>query len=59
MRVTRIGHVSINAAGDLDERGIPYLDAGQGAVGQVFITDPAGNTIELQRGRLQQDRRLA
>ena len=37
---------------DLDARGIPYLQAVQGAdTVQVWITDPAGNTIELQQAR--------
>jgi len=37
---------------ELDDRSIPHLDAAQGAVRQVWITDPAGNTIELQQDRL-------
>jgi len=36
---------------ELDTRAIPHLDAAQGDVSQVFITDPAGNTIELQQDR--------
>ncbi len=38
---------------ELDDRSIPHLDAAQGAVRQVWITDPAGNTIELQQDRLR------
>ena len=36
---------------ELDERAIPHLDARQGEVVQVWITDPAGNTVELQEDR--------
>jgi catechol 2,3-dioxygenase-like lactoylglutathione lyase family enzyme len=41
------------AIAELDERDIPYLRATQGPreIVQVFITDPAGNTIELQQDR--------
>jgi len=40
------------AIAELDERGIEYKKAvqGQGTV-QVWINDPAGNTIELQQDR--------
>lgn len=37
------------AIAELDHREIPHLDAAQGTVRQVWITDPAGNTIELQQ----------
>ena len=42
------------AIAELDDRGIPYERAVQGAgTVQVWITDPAGNTIELQQDRGQ------
>jgi catechol 2,3-dioxygenase-like lactoylglutathione lyase family enzyme len=38
------------AIAELEERGIEYLRAVQGAsTVQIWITDPAGNTIELQQ----------
>ena len=38
------------AIAELDARGIPYLRGVQGAgVVQIWISDPAGNTIELQQ----------
>ena len=38
------------AIAELDERGIEYVRAVQGAgTVQIWITDPAGNTIELQQ----------
>jgi catechol 2,3-dioxygenase-like lactoylglutathione lyase family enzyme len=46
------------ALAELDERGIPTVHATQGgapgepgAVVQVWFTDPAGNTVELQQDR--------
>ena len=40
------------AIAELDERMIPYERAVQGAgTVQIWITDPAGNTIELQQDR--------
>lgn len=40
------------AVAELKERGIEYLSAVQGEdTVQVWITDPAGNTIELQQDR--------
>jgi catechol 2,3-dioxygenase-like lactoylglutathione lyase family enzyme len=36
---------------ELDDRAIPHLDARQGDVVQVWVTDPAGNTVELQQDR--------
>ena len=36
---------------ELDDRGIPHLDGAQGEVIQIWITDPAGNTVELQQER--------
>ena len=40
------------AIAELDDRGIEYVRAlqGEGTV-QIWITDPAGNTIELQQDR--------
>ena len=39
------------AVRELDERGISHVDGAQGTVIQVWINDPAGNTIELQQER--------
>jgi catechol 2,3-dioxygenase-like lactoylglutathione lyase family enzyme len=40
------------AIAELDARGIEYVRAVQGASDvQIWITDPAGNTIELQQER--------
>lgn len=40
------------AVAELDERAIPYVRATQpGDVQQVWIVDPAGNTVELQQDR--------
>jgi catechol 2,3-dioxygenase-like lactoylglutathione lyase family enzyme len=39
------------AVAELEARGIPYLRGAQGDVVQVWIADPAGNTIELQADR--------
>lgn len=36
---------------ELDERGIAYARGAQGEVVQIWIADPAGNTIELQQDR--------
>jgi catechol 2,3-dioxygenase-like lactoylglutathione lyase family enzyme len=42
------------AIAELDAAGIAFLGAGQagpdGVVTQVWVTDPAGNTVELQQG---------
>jgi catechol 2,3-dioxygenase-like lactoylglutathione lyase family enzyme len=39
-----------SAIADLEERGVTYQRAVQGAgTVQIWITDPAGNTIELQQ----------
>lgn len=38
-----------SAISELDRKGIAYLQAAQGAVIQIWIRDPAGNTIELQQ----------
>lgn len=38
------------AVGELDEREIPYVRGHQGAdTVQIWLTDPAGNTVELQQ----------
>ena len=37
------------AVAELEARGIDYLRAMQGQVVQIWIVDPAGNTIELQQ----------
>jgi catechol 2,3-dioxygenase-like lactoylglutathione lyase family enzyme len=39
------------AMDELAERGIPVVTGAQGDVVQVWFTDPAGNTIELQQDR--------
>jgi hypothetical protein len=40
------------AVAELEERGIPYLRATQPVdVVQIWIVDPAGNTVELQQDR--------
>ena len=36
---------------ELDARGIEQYRTAQGTVAQIFIVDPAGNTIELQQER--------
>lgn len=36
---------------ELDERAIDYVQSAQGDVTQIWIIDPAGNTIELQQDR--------
>jgi catechol 2,3-dioxygenase-like lactoylglutathione lyase family enzyme len=40
-----------DAIRELDEAGTDYMRAAQGDVVQIWITDPAGNTIELQQDR--------
>lgn len=37
------------AIGELEEKGIDYLRGAQGEVVQIWLADPAGNTIELQQ----------
>jgi catechol 2,3-dioxygenase-like lactoylglutathione lyase family enzyme len=37
------------AVAELDGAGIPYERGTQGAITQIWITDPSGFTIELQR----------
>ncbi len=39
------------AIAELTERGIDYVRGAQGDVTQIWITDPAGNTVELQQDR--------
>jgi catechol 2,3-dioxygenase-like lactoylglutathione lyase family enzyme len=40
------------AVAELDARAIPYVRASQpGGVEQVWVSDPAGNTVELQHDR--------
>ncbi len=36
---------------ELEERSIPYVRGAQGPVVQIWVTDPAGNTVELQQER--------
>jgi catechol 2,3-dioxygenase-like lactoylglutathione lyase family enzyme len=37
------------AIAELERKGIPYAEGAQGTVVQIWIVDPAGNTIELQQ----------
>jgi catechol 2,3-dioxygenase-like lactoylglutathione lyase family enzyme len=37
------------AVAELEARSVPYTRAAQGDVVQIWIVDPAGNTIELQQ----------
>jgi catechol 2,3-dioxygenase-like lactoylglutathione lyase family enzyme len=37
------------AIGELERDAVPYVRANQGDVVQIWVTDPAGNTIELQQ----------
>jgi catechol 2,3-dioxygenase-like lactoylglutathione lyase family enzyme len=39
------------AIAELETRGIEYVRGAQGDVVQIWIMDPAGNTIELQQDR--------
>ncbi len=34
---------------ELERDGVPYLRANQGEVVQIWVIDPAGNTVELQQ----------
>ena len=36
---------------ELEREGVEYVRGAQGAVVQIWIADPAGNTIELQQDR--------
>lgn len=40
-----------DAVAELEAAGIAYLRASQGEIVQIWIADPAGNTIELQQDR--------
>jgi len=40
------------AVAELEEAGIPYVEGAQGATVQIWFTDPAGNTIEIQQETL-------
>ena len=37
------------AIAELDQAGIPYVEGAQGTTVQIWFTDPAGNTIEIQQ----------
>lgn len=37
------------AIAELDRNGIPYRRGAQGDVVQIWVVDPAGNTVELQQ----------
>ena len=37
------------AIAELEQEGIPYVRGAQGEVVQIWVADPAGNTIELQQ----------
>ena len=39
------------AVAELDREGVDYVRGAQGEVMQIWIADPAGNTIELQQDR--------
>lgn len=39
------------AVAELDSLGTPYRRAQQGDIVQIWIADPAGNTVELQQDR--------
>jgi catechol 2,3-dioxygenase-like lactoylglutathione lyase family enzyme len=39
------------AVADLEAAGVEYFRIGEGTGAQVFVADPAGNTIELQQDR--------
>jgi glyoxylase I family protein len=39
------------AIAELEDAGIDYLRGAQGPVVQIWIVDPAGNTVELQQDR--------
>jgi catechol 2,3-dioxygenase-like lactoylglutathione lyase family enzyme len=39
------------AIAELDDRGIEYVRGAQGTVVQIWVTDPAGNTVEIQQER--------
>lgn len=37
------------AVAELQQAGIPYVEGAQGDTVQIWFTDPAGNTIEIQQ----------
>jgi catechol 2,3-dioxygenase-like lactoylglutathione lyase family enzyme len=37
------------AIAELQREGVPYVQGAQGEVIQIWVSDPAGNTIELQQ----------
>ena len=37
------------AVAELQQAGIPYVEGAQGTTVQIWFTDPAGNTIEIQQ----------
>ena len=39
------------ARAELTERGIAFVEGAQGEVVQLWISDPAGHTVELQQAR--------
>ena len=41
------------AIAELEAKGVDYVRGAQGDVVQVWLSDPAGNTIELQQERAQ------
>lgn len=43
------------AVAALDAAGVPYLRGAQGPVTQIWLTDPAGNTVELQEDHARPD----
>lgn len=38
-----------SAIAELERDGVPYVQGAQGDVVQIWVADPAGNTIELQQ----------
>ena len=38
-----------SAIAELEKEGVPYVQGAQGPVVQIWVADPAGNTIELQQ----------
>ncbi len=40
------------AVAELEQAGIPYVEGAQGTTVQIWFTDPAGNTIEIQQETL-------
>jgi catechol-2,3-dioxygenase len=37
------------AVAELSAAGIPYVEGAQGTTVQIWFTDPAGNTVEIQQ----------